>query len=98
MVCFKCDKLTNDYEADKMTCASCREVFKIDLVKLVLGLDPIYLSEANRNKKGRKSKLTATEKHDIYWKYQRQEYSIRQLAKKYGVSVGTISKYVHTPS
>lgn len=96
MECFKCEKRTNDKDANKHICASCREVLKVDLVDLILGVTPIYLSEQNRHKTGRKSKLTATQKHDIFYEYQRGNTSVRKLAKKYGVSVGTISKHIPT--
>lgn len=95
MQCFKCDKLTNNYKADKETCAACREVFKIDLVKVILGLDPIYLSESNRNKKGRKPKLTPDDMNDIPWKHNHEGESLGSLAKEYGVSKATIFNIVH---
>ncbi|MDA8227933.1 MAG: hypothetical protein M0T74_09620 [Desulfitobacterium hafniense] len=60
MKCFTCDKLTGIYKTDLQTCGRCGEVKKIDPVRIVLDMTPIYLSESNRNKKGRKPKLTAT--------------------------------------
>ena len=99
MKCFNCSKKNGDYKLDKVTCGSCREVLKIDLVNIILGLDPIYLSENNRNKKGRQRKLTATEENDIKWNYnhphENEKVSFRIYAKKYKVSVGTISNIIH---
>lgn len=94
MKCYTCDKHTGDYNADKEICAACREVLKVDLVNMVLDLDPVYLSESNRNKKGRKPKLTATQKNDIYHEHMRGT-SMDQLAAKYEVSKATIYNTVH---
>lgn len=88
--CFFCKKRTDNYSADKSICAACREVLKVDLVNMVLDLEPVYLSESNRNKNGRKQKLTATQKNDIYHEYRQGHVSMNQLAKKYGVSKTTI--------
>lgn len=81
MICDECDKLTGDYKADKSICGSCREVLKIDLVLEIRGKGGckhgrIYLSESNRNKKGRKKVLTATEQNDIYWAHERDGGSV----------------------
>lgn len=89
MKCFTCAKVK-----DLKTCARCREVLKIDLVEIVLGLDPIYLSENNRNKSGRPSKLTATEQHDIRYAH-RMGDSLGKLADQYKVSRATIFNIVH---
>lgn len=100
MKCFTCTKLTGNEKTDKSICASCREVLKIDLVRVVLDLDPIYLSESNRNKRGRKPKLTADEMNDIKCAYENPpvngKISMRDLAKKYEISVGTVSRIVHS--
>ncbi len=90
MRCFSCKKRTDNYSADKIICAACREVLKVDLVKRVLDLEPVYLSESNRNKNGRKPKLTATQRNDIFHEYRRGHVSMNQLAEKYGVSKTTI--------
>lgn len=95
MDCFTCNKRTGNYKSDKITCGACREVLKIDLVNIVLGLDPIYLSESNRNKKGRKPKLTATEQNDIKWLYNHNDISMEKFAKKYGVKKSTIFNIIH---
>jgi transcription initiation factor TFIIIB Brf1 subunit/transcription initiation factor TFIIB len=96
MVCQNCKKLTSDYQTDKLTCASCREVFKIDLVCLVLELDPIYLSERTRNKTGRPRTIRgATARHDIRQKYQ-SGVSIGKLAKEYKVGRTTIHRIIHS--
>lgn len=95
MVCQTCEKLTGNYETDKETCASCREIFKIDLVRLVLELDPIYLSERTRNKHGRPRTIhKADDRHDIKQKH-RQGVSLAQLAKQYGVGRSTIHRIIH---
>ncbi len=95
MHCYVCDKLSDNYETDKITCASCRDVFKIDLVRLILELDPVYLSESNRNKRGRKKKLTATERNDIWSIYKNHEKSMSALSKEYNVSKSTIFNIIH---
>jgi len=97
MKCFTCQKRTNVYNADKEICAACREVLKVDLVNMILGLDPVYLSENNRNKKGRKPKLTATQKNDVYWEH-RRGVSMGKLSKKYGVSKSTIFNTIQKES
>lgn len=95
MQCFYCDKLTGNYETDKETCANCREVLKIDLVRAVLEMDPVYLSESNRNKKGRKPKLSATDQYDITQAYKNHTESMGKLAKMYNVSKSTIYNIAH---
>lgn len=94
MKCFTCIK-----NISKETCGACREVLKIDLVKIVLELDPIYLSEGNRNKTGRPSKLTATERNDIKYNYyhppENKKISMKTLADKYDVKKSTIFNIVH---
>lgn len=97
MQCFTCNELTGDYNTDLQTCARCREVLKIDIVRILLEMDPIYLSEKNRNKKGRKPKLTATEKHDIIYD-RKNGKSMGELAKKYKVSKATIFNTLHKKS
>lgn len=91
---FKCDRLTQNYQTDKATCASCREVLKIDIVRLLLELDPIYLSEGNRNKKGRPPMLTATEQSDVISAYKNGKI-MENLSKEYNVSKTTIYNFVH---
>lgn len=94
MICFKCEKLTGDYDTDKMTCACCREALKIDIVRILRGMDRVYLSEGNRNKAGRKRKLTADERNDIKYVY-KTGTSMGELARRYQVSKGTIFNIVH---
>jgi DNA-binding MarR family transcriptional regulator len=91
MQCYTCNK-----PKDKKTCAACREVLKIDMVKLLLELDPVYLSEGTRNKRGRPHKLNATQRHDAWYAHNHQGVSIGKLAKKYGVSKGTIHRIVQS--
>lgn len=92
MKCFTCDK-----ELNLETCARCREVLKIDLVKAVLEMDPIYLSESNRHKTGPKPKLTDAGLLNDIKQAHKNGISIRELADKYKVSVGTIHKIIHKP-
>lgn len=94
MECTNCDKLTGDYMTDKETCAYCRDVLKVDIAYMLQGMTPIYLSEHNRNKQGRKRKLTATQQGRIKYRYTQGE-SMGALAKEYGVSKGTIWNIVH---
>jgi hypothetical protein len=95
MKCFKCTKITDNDKKNKTICGACREVLKYDLVKAVLELDPIYLSEGNRHKTGRKHKLNANDEHDIYWAYKNNTASLSSLARNYGVSKSTIFYIVH---
>lgn len=90
MHCYKCVKVK-----DLKTCANCRDVLKIDLVKAVLGLDPIYLSESNRHKGGRPNLLSLTDQHDIKYSHS-NGVSMGKLAKKYKVSRATIFNIVHS--
>lgn len=90
MDCTNCNKLTGNYNKDKSICGRCREVLKIDIALSIRGEDRVYLSERNRNTHGRKGKLTATEKNDIYWANKRDGRSMRRLVEEYGVSLGTI--------
>ena len=85
----KCDKLTGIYRKDLVNCGRCREVLKIDLVRIITEMEKIYLTETLRNKSGRKSKLTTTEKRDIKHARRRGE-RVTDLAKKYKVSRVTI--------
>jgi hypothetical protein len=87
--CYTCNKKTNDYKRDVRICGSCREVLKVDLVNLVLELDPVYLSEQNRHKSGRKSKLTAEQKQDAKYRHLCGE-SFAAIAKDLGVCKTTI--------
>jgi hypothetical protein len=95
MNCFKCTKRTNNDKKNKAICGACREVLKYDLVKAVLELDPIYLSESNRHKTGRKHKLIANDEHDIYYACKYNTASLSSLARRYGVSKSTIFNIVH---
>jgi len=90
----KCDKLTGEKEDDLQTCARCRDVLKIDLARIVLGMTQIYLTEDTRNKGGRPQILNATDQHDIKYAHRNGE-SMDQLAEKYGVSKATIFNIVH---
>lgn len=95
MKCFSCKKRSGKYSEDKHTCGICRETVKIDLVRMVLELDPVYLSEGNRHKTGRKSRLTLTERYDIAQAYKDGTASMGALAKKYKMSKSRIFNIVH---
>ncbi|NLZ48859.1 MAG: helix-turn-helix domain-containing protein [Clostridiales bacterium] len=94
MECTYCKKLTGKYIVDKYICARCRKVLKVDMAYLLIKKIPIYLTENNRNKKGRKPKLTATQQHDIYYKYQKGK-TMGKLASEYNVSKATIWNIIH---
>lgn len=94
MKCLKCDKLTGKYKRDLQTCARCREVLKIDLVRKVLGMTPTYLDEINRHKQGRPPRITDKQRCDIKHDH-RNGKSMDKLAKEYGVSKGTIFNTLH---
>lgn len=65
MQCFTCEKIAGNSRREMVTiCGHCREVLKVDLVMVVLKLDPIYLSESNRHKGGRPSKLSADRRYE----------------------------------
>jgi len=89
-----CVKLTGNSKKDTSICASCRDVLKVDMARIILEMDPIYLHEGNRNNSGRSPKLTATEQHDIKYAH-RNGQSMGKLAKKYGVSKATIFNIVN---
>lgn len=96
--CFKCNAPTFEKEEDfKNACATCRDVLKYELVKKYLELDRVYLSEANRNKTGRKKKIDAGLAFEIKFFYDKnpKENSYSKLAKKYGVSKGTIANVLN---
>ena len=84
-----CDKLTGIYKKDLQICGRCREVMKIDLVRIITKMEKIYLTETMRHKEGRNSKLTTKEQHDIKIA-RRNGKSVTDLAKEYKVSRGTI--------
>ena len=95
----KCDKLVKDLSRkahfiNLKTCGHCPKVKKIDLVEIVLEMDPIYLTERTRNKSGRKPILNADKQNDIKNKY-RHGSTIGKLAKEYGVSRATIFNTVN---
>lgn len=90
----KCDKLTGEREDDLQTCALCRDVLKIDLARIVLGMTPIYLTEDTRNKGGRPQILNHKDRYNIKYAH-RNGQSMDQLAEIYGVSKATIFNIVH---
>ncbi|HZK52959.1 MAG TPA: hypothetical protein VFC84_01960 [Desulfosporosinus sp.] len=89
-----CDKLTGIYKKDLITCGRCREVVKIDLVRIITKMEKIYLTETIRHKDGRKYKLTDMEQQDITYAHKTGQ-SMDELAKKYKVSKGTIFNVLH---
>lgn len=92
--CFSCDKLTGNLKIDTPICARCREVLKVDLAMIVKDMDPIYLTERNRNKKGRKSRFDADARNDIKNAYKNGE-TIGQIAARLEVSKSTIWDILH---
>lgn len=89
-----CDKLTGDLKKDTSICASCRDVLKVDMARILLEMEPIYLHEGNRNNSGRPQKLTAMQQHDIKYAHRNGE-SMGKLAEKYEVSKATIFNIVN---
>jgi hypothetical protein len=89
-----CVKLTGNLKKDTSICASCRDVLKVDMARIILEMDPIYLHEGNRNNSGRPHKLTPTEQHDIKYAH-RNGQSMGSLSRKYGVSKTTIFNIVN---
>jgi hypothetical protein len=90
--CFNCRAPTFEEEDFKNACAKCRDILKYELVRKVLELDRVYLSESNRNKNGRKKKIDAGLAYEIKFLYEQnpKENSYSKLAERYGVSKGTI--------
>lgn len=89
MKCYSCDKVISIE-----VCGRCREVLKYELVKLILEMDPIYLSESNRNKCGRPKAIKSCDKrYDVYKEYEKV-HSLRKVAAKYGISKTTVAKIV----
>lgn len=100
MSCWKC-KFTDDYELGNITdeemksqCNHCRKILKYELVKAVRELEPVYLSEQNRNKKGRKKVLSLDEKYEVQG-MQKIGMSMSEIAKKMNVSKSTIFNTIH---
>jgi Mor family transcriptional regulator len=93
--CHKCTKRTNDRKTSKSICGSCREVLKVDLVWKNLGMDRIYLSEANHNKKGQPLKISKANERQEIKEENRSGISMRKLAKKHKVAASTISNIVN---
>ena len=96
--CYKCEVQNyKTWQAKVSECGSCRRVKKADLMQLVLQLDPVYLSESNRNKKGAPKKLSSDDKLNIGVLYidNPKENSYSKLAARFGVSKATISNVIH---
>ena len=75
-------------------CARCREVLKYELVQLVLEMDPVYLSESNRNKNGRPKKIKSCDKrYEVYEEYLKV-HSYRKVAQTYNISKSTAERIV----
>jgi len=96
--CFKCYAPNLKEKEFKTACSKCRDFLKYELVRKILTLDKVYLSEANRNKKGRKKILGAAVECEIKRRYENnpKENSYGKLAKKYGVSKTTISNIINS--
>ena len=61
VACFQC----KPENINVQVCGRFRELTKHDLALMLREEVPIYLNALNRNRKGRKSKLTATQKSDL---------------------------------
>ena len=88
--CFQCHKTVT-----VQNCGKCREITKSEIVEILLGMDPVYLTERNRNKKGRKSKLTATQKSDLAAAHRYENLSFEVLGKRYGIHSSTACRIYH---
>lgn len=99
MSCHSCAKIVGkDYDARKVVCGCCREVLKVDIVDLLLGIVPVYLTERNRNKKGRPCKLSYSERSRIKYMYNVLGNGATSIAKEFNVSRSTIYRIVHDKS
>lgn len=99
MVCDNCIKIIEkDYKARKVICGRCREILKVDLVDLLQERMPVYLTEMNRNKKGRPCKLSYSQKSSVKYKYKYKSIGATTLAKNYNVSRATIYNIINDPS
>lgn len=78
----------------KHECGRCREVLKHELVNAVLELDRVYLSESNRNKKGRPSKTTDLEVRYKVAKRYKELKSYRKVALEFDMSKGSVAKII----
>ena len=82
LVCFYCEK-----EKSIPVCGRCREISKNYLAEMLVS-EGRYLSEHNRNNKGPKMKLTATEQDEVAFAH-RDGLSFRKIASLYGISAPT---------
>ena len=89
-----CDRLTGIYKKDIPICSRCKEIYKIDLARIVLKLNPIYLTEDERFKDGKTSKITDKVRDNIKVAYEKGK-TMRELAKKHHLSLGTIHNIIH---
>jgi len=89
-----CEKLTGHRGKDQSICGKCREVLKNDLARIVLEMNPIYLSEDNRYRKGKSSTITDKERHSIKTAHENGK-TMRELVKEYKLSLGTIFNIIN---
>lgn len=94
MECYKCSDVTGNWKFDKEICGKCRKVLKVDLVHIILEMEPIYLSETNRNKNGRPGSLTADQENNIK-NDRKRGMSFGAISKKYKISKGSVSNVVY---
>ena len=104
MLCYICERLKRNGN-DTSICNSCEAVCKTDIVRELLNVrnqlkkyeaNKIYLSEQNRHKKGRPTKLNFEVENEIKMeRIENPNKSYSFLAEKYGVSKGTIYNIIH---
>lgn len=95
MDCYNCkDIIGVNYERAIRICGRCRKVVKYDLVRRVLEMDPVYLSESNRNKCGRPSKIKDTNLRYKVAKLRKEGKSYREIAKECEIGKDSARKIV----
>lgn len=91
VACFQCEP----EDINVQVCGRCRELTKHDIALMLREEVPIYLNALNRNRKGRKSKLTATQKSDLAAEHRYKGTSFRDLGEKHGISGSTACRTYH---
>lgn len=95
MECYDCaDIIGVTYQKAVRICGRCRKVVKYDLVRQVLAMDRIYLSEHNRNKSGRPSKI---KDHNLRYKVaklRKEGKSYREIGEICSISKDSARKIV----
>lgn len=75
-------------------CGRCRHVLKYDLVRMVLDMDRVYLTELNRNKNGRPSKTDDPYISHLVFKRYNELKSYRKVGQEFSMSKDTVRKIV----